>query len=129
MELTAVVGLGVVAVALVVLLRQYRPEYALMASVVCSVLIFSAVLSWLTPALSEIAGLFASLSVGQEQVEILFKSLGICFITQIACDSCRDAGESAVASKIELAGKFALVVLALPLFREILQIALTFMSL
>ncbi|MCI8443529.1 MAG: stage III sporulation protein AD [Provencibacterium sp.] len=129
MELTAIVGLGVTAVALIVLLRQYRPEYALLCSVLCSVLIFAAVLSGLLPALSELENWLYSLSVKGEYTAVLFKALGICFITQIACDSCRDAGESAIASKIELAGKFALVVLALPMFREILQIALTFMAL
>lgn len=129
MELTAIAGLGIVAVALIVLLRQYRPEYALMASVLCSVLIFAAILLGLAPALAELEGWLYSLSVEGEYTGTLFKALGICFITQIACDSCRDAGESAIAAKIELAGKFALVVLALPMFREILQIALTFMAL
>lgn len=122
-------GLGIVAVALIVLLRQYRPEFALAASVLCSALIFMAVLAGISPLIGELQGWLSSLPVPGEHTGTLFKALGLCFITQIACDSCRDAGESAIAARIELAGKFALAALALPLFREILTIALGFMAL
>jgi stage III sporulation protein AD len=56
-------------------------------------------------------------------VQILFKSLGLCFITQIACDACRDLGETAIATKVEAAGKIAVLLVSLPLFEEILKIA------
>ena len=122
-------GLGVVAVALIVLLRQYRPEFALAASVLCSALIFMAVLSGIAPLIGQLQEWLSALPEQGEHAGILFKGLGLCFITQIACDSCRDAGESAIAGRIELAGKFALAALAFPLFQEILRIALGFMAL
>ena len=128
MELTAIVGLAIVAVCIVVLLRQYKPEYALMVSLICSVVIFAAVLGELIPAFDTIRSMMQQVQIDGQYIEILLKSLGICFITQIAAESCRDAGESAIASKIELAGKLMLVVLALPMFEEIVSIALGFMA-
>ncbi|PWM41009.1 MAG: stage III sporulation protein AD [Clostridiales bacterium] len=128
MELTAIVGLAIVAVCIVVLLRQYKPEYALMVSLICSVVIFAAVLGELIPAFDTIRSMMQQVQIDGQYIEILLKSLGICFITQIASESCRDAGESAIASKIELAGKLMLVVLALPMFEEIVSIALGFMA-
>ncbi len=128
MELTSILGLGVVAVCIVVLLRQYRPEYALMISLVCSVLIFAAALSVLLPALDEIENMMEEANIDLSYVSILFKSLGLCLITQIASDSCRDAGETAIASRIEFSGRLSLVVVALPMFREVAGIALRFLS-
>jgi len=128
MELTSILGLGVVAVCIVVLLRQYRPEYALMISLVCSVLIFAAALSVLIPALDEIENMMEEANIDLSYVSILFKSLGLCLITQIASDSCRDAGETAIASRIEFSGRLSLVVVALPMFREVTGIALRFLS-
>ena len=128
MELTAIVGLAIVAVCIVVLLRQYKPEYALMVSLICSVVIFAAVLGELIPAFDTIRSMMQQVQIDGQYIEILLKSLGICFITQIASESCRDAGESALASKIDLAGKLMLVVLALPMFEEIVSIALGFMA-
>ena len=53
---------------------------------------------------------------------ILLKALAVCYITQLAADCCRDAGESAIASKIELAGKAAIVAVSLPVFTELAEL-------
>ena len=53
---------------------------------------------------------------------VLLKALAVCYITQLASDCCRDSGESAVAGKIEFAGKIAVLLIAVPLFESILGI-------
>ena len=53
---------------------------------------------------------------------VLIKGLGICLISQLACDACTDAGEISLASQAELAGKIAMVLVALPLFDDILDV-------
>ena len=63
-----------------------------------------------------------TLAHAPEYVQILFKALGICLITQIACDACRDLGETAVASKVEAAGKISVLLISLPLFEQILAV-------
>ncbi len=60
--------------------------------------------------------LFDSAGIDEEYLKIIFKSLGICYVTQIGCDVCRDCGENALASQLELAGKAALLIVSLPLF-------------
>ena len=63
-------------------------------------------------------------SINSEYFTIVLKSLGICYVTQLASDTCRDSGYSAIASKVELAGKVSIVVIALPLFTNLVDIAL-----
>lgn len=118
-----VVGLAVVAASLVTVIRQRAPEHALLLSVAAGVLILLWILRAGIPVFDEVRELFQNTAGAQsEYVEILFKSLGICFVVQIACDACRDLGESAIAAKVEMAGKVAVLVLALPLFQRILSI-------
>lgn len=118
-----VVGLAVVAAALITVIRQRVPEHALLLSVAAGVLILLWILRSGVPLFDEVRGLFENTAGAQgESVQILFKALGICFVVQIACDACRDLGESAIASKVELAGKISVLVLALPLFQRILAI-------
>lgn len=118
-----VVGLAVVAAALVTVIRQRTPELALMLSVAAGVVILLWIIQTGVPLFHEVKNLFTQTAEAQsEAVEILFKSLGICFVVQIACDACRDLGESAIAAKVEMAGKISVLVLALPLFRQILEI-------
>lgn len=121
-------ALGLVAVAVAVLLRQYRPEYALMVSLLFSVLVFWGLLTSILPVTQTIQSMLESAG-GSIYIETLLKALGLSFLTEIASQSCKDAGESAIATKIELAGRISLVLLSLPLFSELLRIALRFMSL
>ncbi len=60
--------------------------------------------------------LFDSAGLDEEYLRIIFKALGICYLTQLGCDICRDCGESAIASQLELFGKAALLIVSLPLF-------------
>ena len=77
-----------------------------------------------SPAAEEIRLLLEESGLNGEYASILFRALGICFLAQFAADACRDAGESALASRVELGGKTAVVILSLPLFREIMTVAL-----
>ena len=123
-DIFSVVGLAVVSALFCLLLRQYRPEFALSASVVCGVLLFLTIVSQMTPIFDVIREILGRIENGNSYVTVIMKSLGICYITQLASDSCNDAGEKAIAGRIELAGRVAILISALPMFTALLQIAL-----
>ena len=124
MQLEAVIGFGLCAAALSMLLRQYRPEYALFLSLLCGVGTLLWLVQTLSPMLGELEQL-AKLALSEnEGAQILLKSLGICLVTQAASDTCRDIGETAIASRLELAGRAAMLLLAMPLFGQLLEQAL-----
>ena len=116
MNMVALCGIVLLAAILCVLLRKYHAEYSIIISLAAGILVLAIVLSRISPAITQIQSLLTATKLSSEYGLILFKALGICFLTQFASDSCRDAGENALASKIELAGKIAIVILALPLF-------------
>ena len=121
-NLFALVGLGIVAAIIAVVLKQHRPEFAMMVSVAAGALILGGVLVGMLPVINQIRQIFSTTAVPQQYVQILFQALGLCFVTQIACDACKDAGESAIGAKIELAGKISVLVISLPLFTQVLDI-------
>ena len=121
-NLFALVGLGVVAAIIAVVLKQHRPEFAIMVSLAAGALILGGVLVGMLPVINQIRVIFSATAVPQQYVQILFQALGLCFVTQIACDACKDAGESAIGAKIELAGKISVLVISLPLFTQVLDI-------
>ena len=121
-NLFALVGLGIVAAIIAVVLKQHRPEFAMMVSVGAGVLILGGVLVGMIPVVNQIRQIFSTTAVPQQYIQVLFQALGLCFVTQIACDACKDAGESAIGAKIELAGKISVLVISLPLFVQVLDI-------
>ncbi len=122
MNVFAITGAAIAAAALSVILRQYNKEYGLYISLCASVLIFISVLAAFSPITSFIKTLSETIDTSSEYIAILFKALSVCYIIQLASDCCKDCGESAIASKIDFAGKIALLLISLPLFETLLNI-------
>lgn len=122
MNMITITGMAVIAVALSTMLKPKNPEYSLLLSLITGVLILAMIVTGAAPVFERVNSLLEATGAKSEHVRILFKSLGLCFITQIACDACRDLGETAVASKVEAAGKMSVLVISLPLFEQVLTI-------
>ena len=125
MELMNVVSAAVVAAFLTVVLRRYLPEQALAVGLIGGAVILAVAGISAMPVLDEIRTLLSDGGVSGEYVTVLFKALGVSLLTQLAADACRDAGEQGLAAKAEFAGKIAMLVLALPLFGKVGDIALS----
>lgn len=123
MSMITIVGIAVLAAAFSVILKQKNPEYALALSLTAGVIILAMIISAAQPLFDRMRSLLDASGTKADYVQILFKTLGLCFITQIACDACKDLGETAIATKVETAGKIAVLMVSLPLFEEILTIA------
>ena len=111
MNIVAICGICVLSAILCVALKKYNPEYAVIVSLLCGVLILALILSKISPAISQIKNLISATNISYDNGLILFKSLGICFLAQFSSDVCKDAGEMALASKIEIAGKITIILL------------------
>lgn len=128
MEIGSVAALAVLAAFLAVILRQTRPEQAMAVALAAGLGIMVLVLLQVAPVLDSLKELLGQANMPDEYGLVLFKALGVCLITQLASDACKDAGETALASKAELAGKAALLVLALPLFQKIGELAVSLIN-
>lgn len=125
MDVAAIVGLALAAAALCALLKRYHGEYAQLVSVGTGLLIAAQLFSSLIPVLDEINRLMDQAGVAAEYGAILLKVAGLCFLAQFGADACRDAGESALASRVETAARLAMTAAALPLFRQLAETALS----
>lgn len=111
-----------------VILKKYAKEYSLAVNILVGFAVIAYLVSNFVPVFNEIKNFMNLAKIPGKYSSVLFKSLGICFVTQFASDSCKDAGEISLASKVETVGKFAIVSIALPLFDEITALALKFMG-
>lgn len=123
MNIAGIVGAALIAAVFAALLRRSNGEYAMVLRIAAGVLIILEVLQAMVPALQQISTLLQTAGVGGEYSGILLRTLGVTFLTQFAADACKDAGEGALASKVELAGRVSILVLALPLFAKVASIA------
>ena len=128
MEIGSIAAIVMLAAFLAVILRQTRPEQAMAVALIAGLGVLALVLIQVTPVLNSLKELLNQADMPDEYGLVLFKSLGVCLITQMASDACKDAGETALASKAELVGKVALLTLALPLFEKIGELAVSLIN-
>lgn len=117
------------ATMLALVLRQYRPEYAVFISLACSVVAVLYLLQGVTRVVEELGRLLDDTMLPGQLVQVVMKCLGVCILTELAGQTCRDAGEQAIGAKVELAGKVTLVLVSLPLFERLLRVAGSLLSL
>lgn len=122
MNIIAFVGAGVIGAVLSVVLKQYRPEFSIYISLVTGMIMLGALILLLSPVIESVLQLSELSANGFKYSELLLKSLAICYITQLASESCKDAGESSIATKIDFAGRCAILLLSMPLFTELINI-------
>lgn len=116
-----------IAAFLSVVLRRYQPELSVGVGIMTGVVVLMSVLNTLLPTVQTVRTMLDNAAVPTAYVGILFKALGVCMLTRLTADTCRDAGETALAAKAEFVGKTLLLILSLPLFREITEVALSMM--
>lgn len=121
MDIIKVVLFGIVAAILVLMLRSYKSEWAVILSLTAGILIAIYLLRFLFD-LSQVLGTWESyLSGVSEYMEVLWKALGITYVCEFAASLCKDSGNSLIAGQIELCGKVAVMLLGLPVLWALLQ--------
>lgn len=115
MDITKVIGIAFVSVIVISLIKNYRPEFAIYASIIAGAIILFLVVRELTPIVSMLQNLSDKMGVSSKFFGILLKITGIAYLTEFGANVCRDSGESAVASKVELAGKVLIISLSIPI--------------
>lgn len=121
MEMIQIVGIGFVVTLLILIIKQQRPEIAVQLSLALATIIFFMVLSKINVVLQLFRDMAAKANISSMYLNTILKIIGIAYITEFGAQVCRDAGEGAVAGKIEFAGKVLIMVLAIPIIALVLD--------
>lgn len=125
MDIVAICVVSVVAFIFSLSLKNHHPSISLIIVLFTSVMILLYLLDYFGEVTSYIKELFNSVNINSEYITLLLKCTGICFITEFTCDMCKESGYTSLSSQISLAGKVITLIMALPLFREVLSISLS----
>ena len=128
MAVFKIVGIALMAVAASLVLRAYRPELGLQIAIAAGVLILMLTLDELIALSSFLSETLARFQIDPGYLKVMLKVIGTAYLAQFAADLCRDAGESAVAGKVELAGRVLILALCLPVLMSILEMVGSILS-
>ena len=114
----------IVILIIIVILKQYKPEFAIYVSMVAGVLILVLSIQKLTGIINLLQSLANKTYINKSFLSILLKITGIAFITEFAVSICSDAGEKAIASKIEIGSKVIIIAMSIPIITSLLELVI-----
>lgn len=121
-ELWTVCGVGICALVCVMVIKELRKDYVPLFMIGFSVIM----LSYLIPKIGGAVDFLtecAELADG-ERIAVVIRALGVTYLTSTAVEICKASGEQSVGNMIELAGRIEILMLCIPLFRELLNLAM-----
>ena len=119
MSVTALCALAVCAAIMALYLRELRPELGRLLSLGASVVLMAAALPMAAEFIAGIRSFAAVSAPFGEFIGPLLKITGIAYVAQFAAELCRDAGENALAGRVELVGKTAITLMSFPIIKEV----------
>ena len=122
MEIIKIIGIGLISLIISIILKQYKPELAIYISIISGALIILFVFGKFSGIINVLNNLASKAGVNGKFLEILIKITGIAFLSEFAVSICKDSGESAIASKIDIKEKIIVLSLSIPIISAILEL-------
>lgn len=121
MSILQIVALAVVAAILILVIRQEKPELALQIALAAGLIVFGLVVWKVVEVINVLERLAVRADLNMVFLGTLLRIIGIAYIAEFGTQICKDAGQSALAFKVELAGKVMILILAVPIITTIFE--------
>lgn len=121
MDIVKIIGVGLIALIIIIIVRQYKPEFTLYISLLAGAIILLFLMDKLDAIISMLTTLSNKTAINNEFLVLLIKITGIAFLTEFAVSVCKDSGESAIANKIDMGGKVIIVSMSIPIISSLLE--------
>ena len=121
-EIIKILGIGLISLVIAIILKQYRPEYAIYVSIIAGVLILFLAMEKLSGIINLLQAISDKTYINKQFLGILLKITGIAIITEFAVSICADAGEKAIATKIEIGSKVIIITMSIPIISSLLEL-------
>ncbi len=122
MDIFRIVGIGLSAAVLAVFIKNWRGEIAMLISLAAAAIMFFMAVPYLKALFEMFTDISNRIGIDVKYISLVLKVIGIAYVAQFGAELCRDSGESALASKIEFAGKIIIVTLSMPVLYSFLEI-------
>lgn len=127
MDIVKIIGVGFAALLIIIVLKQYKPEFAVYVSIIAGIIILFMLMDRLRGIINILNSFMNKTGTGIVFLKILLKITGITILTEFAVSICKDSGETAVASKIDLGGKIIIISISIPILTALLEMLIGIM--
>lgn len=121
MDITQISLLAIIATILAITVKEQKPEFSILISIVTGSIIFAVLSSYLHSIMVILSDISDGINLDLSFIGIIFKIVSIAYISEFSSHVCKDAGENAIAAKVELAGKILILFSSAPIILSLLE--------
>lgn len=122
MEIFRIIGVGIITAITALVVRQVKPEISVIISITGGILMLLLIANSLTSVFETFNSVIEKSGLTKGLFSAILKIVGVGYIAEFSASLCQDAGANSVADKILLGGKIVILVLALPIVTNIIEI-------
>ena len=119
-----IVGISLITIVLTLILKQYKPEFALICSVAGGLIILVSIIEPAKELLDNLISINYSGFNASDYLKPVLKVVAIGLLTEFGASLSTDSGVSYLAAKIYLAGKISILVTIMPTLIKALNLVL-----
>ncbi|WP_078428719.1 stage III sporulation protein AD [Alkalihalobacterium alkalinitrilicum] len=124
-EIIQIVGLGLITTFLALVVKEQKPIFAFLLTVFVGILIFLFIIDEIVKVVAMLENIAQNANINMVYLQTILKIIGIAYIAEFGAQIAKDAGQAAIASKIELAGKILILVMAIPILTSIIEMIIS----
>lgn len=124
MDIVQVIGVGLIALIIIMTLKQNKPEFVIYVELIAGIIILSLCFDKITAVVNFVCEISSKIKLSNKFIGIMLKITGIAILAEFATSICIDAGEKAIASKIEIGSKVLIITTSIPIISSLLEIVL-----
>lgn len=109
-------------------LKKYNGDFGELASIAGGVIIFLLCIDELSKIITYFTELYNLINFDKEYFTLIFKIIGVGYITEFTADIAEDFGNKAIASKVILGGKIVICGMSIPVIKSLLSLLISFLS-
>lgn len=122
MDIFRIIGVGIITAITALIIRQIKPEVSVIITITGGIIMILMLVESLTSIFSAFNSIVEKSGLTAGLFTTILKIIGVGYLTEFSANLCQDAGVNSIADKILLGGKIVILVLALPIVSNIIDI-------
>lgn len=122
MEILKIAAIALTGVIIAAVMKNINKEITIYIILATVIILFLSIIDKLWEAFRFLEEIYDDVTYGKSFFPVIIKVLAVAYITDFTAQLCRDSGENAIGTKVELAGKVIIFYLAIPILTAILEL-------
>ena len=122
MDIFKIILVGLIGTVFCLILKETRKEIAMMVALITVLIIMMFGISYVGQVIDLIKELSVKAGLPNNFLSIILKIIGIAYAVEFASDICKDAGQEAISSKIQFAGKCIILTMGMTIIGNFVDV-------